>query len=101
MVVGATGAADGRCSFSNYNGPTDIYAPGCDNIYSTYMYGTYATLQGTSQACPHVSGAAALLYAPNGAPSAQNILINTATVTAAGLRRLDLGAAVAQASLYA
>ncbi len=49
-------------SFSNYGQSTvDIAAPGVD-IYSTVPQNKYMTLPGTSMACPHVSGAAALYW---------------------------------------
>lgn len=43
-------------SFSNYgNPPIDVCAPGV-SVYSSYKNGGYATLSGTSMACPHVAG---------------------------------------------
>ncbi|KAH6688447.1 subtilase [Plectosphaerella plurivora] len=43
----------------------DIAAPG-SNIYSTYVNNGYATLSGTSMACPYVSGIAALWISVHG-----------------------------------
>jgi subtilisin family serine protease len=48
--------------FSNYGTPVDYCAPGV-SIYSTYLKGAYATLSGTSMACPHAAGVL-LLGAP-------------------------------------
>ena len=49
-----------RSSFSNYGSWVDIAAPG-SAIYSTYPSGAYNSISGTSMACPHVSGVAALV----------------------------------------
>ena len=53
--------SDGAPSyFTNYGRESvDIAAPGGD-IYSTTMDGKYGYMSGTSMACPHVSGVAAL-----------------------------------------
>lgn len=60
VAIGATDQNASRASFSNYGDWVDICAPGVD-ITSTYVEGKYARMQGTSMACPHVTGVAALL----------------------------------------
>ena len=60
IAVGATDANGVRASFSNYGTWVDIAAPGTE-ILSTYPDNSYARLQGTSMACPNVTGVAALL----------------------------------------
>jgi len=60
VAVGATTMSGKKASFSNYGSWVDICAPGYD-IYSTYPTSTYAKASGTSMACPHVSGVAALV----------------------------------------
>jgi len=62
ITVGATDIRDSRASFSNYGACVDIFAPGVD-ITSTWIGSSNDatnTISGTSMACPHVSGAAAL-----------------------------------------
>ncbi|XP_072039540.1 uncharacterized protein [Amphiura filiformis] len=64
ITVGSTESNDARSSFSNYGSCVDIFAPG-SSITSTWHTSNSATntISGTSMACPHVSGAAALLLA--------------------------------------
>jgi len=66
------GPDDSFASFSNYGSVIDIAAPGVA-IYSTYKTGAYATMTGTSQASPHVAGAAALIKSQNSALSPSQI----------------------------
>jgi len=64
MAVGAIDQDDERPKWSSTGPELELAAPGVD-IYSTYWDDTYATLSGTSMACPHVTGAAALVFASN------------------------------------
>ena len=73
IAVGAFGATGNKASYSNYGDWLDIAAPGGDakqGIYSTLLSNTYggSDWQGTSMACPHVSGVAALLASYFGGP---------------------------------
>jgi len=68
--VGSTDPSDQKSSFSNYGECQDIWAPG-RNVLSASPESDAAskTLSGTSMACPHVSGAAAILLSAS--PSLQ------------------------------
>lgn len=69
FAVAATNNKDVRSYYSNYGAWVDISAPGGEQsfendpkgILSTLGGSTYGFYQGTSMACPHVSGVAALL----------------------------------------
>merc|ERR1712238_472436 len=62
ITVGATTSTNARASYSNYGNCNNIMAPG-SAITSAWDDSDSATksISGTSMACPHVSGAAALL----------------------------------------
>lgn len=59
--------------YSNFGSWVDITAPGGDlskrqGVYSTVKGNSYDSYQGTSMACPHVSGVAALILSEYGGP---------------------------------
>lgn len=65
LSVAATDANDKLAFFSNYGKKTThVAAPGV-KVYSTVPGGKYENLDGTSMACPHVAGAAALIWSKN------------------------------------
>lgn len=72
MAVGSFDAMGGRAYYSNYGDWVDIAAPGGSarnlRVYSTMPGASYGYMQGTSMACPHVSGVAALIVAQCGGP---------------------------------
>jgi len=64
ITVGSSTSTDSRSSFSNYGTCVDIFAPGSQVLSASHRSDTAsATFSGTSMACPHVAGAAALVLA--------------------------------------
>lgn len=74
IAVGAVTSDGKRASFSNYGKWVDICAPGT-SILSTIPGNQYDHSQGTSMACPHVSGVAALLVSYFGGPGFTNEML--------------------------
>jgi len=62
LAVSAIDENDYIAEFSSVGPEVELAAPGV-NIYSTYKNGAYHHMDGTSMACPHVSGVAALVWA--------------------------------------
>lgn len=60
LAVGSIDKSGHKAKSSNYGDRLDIVAPG-DQIYSTLPNNTAGYYSGTSMACPHVSGVAALI----------------------------------------
>jgi len=97
ITVGSTTSTDSRSSFSNYGRCTDIWAPGSSILSASHRSDTgTATLSGTSMACPHVSGGAALVLSGNPSMKASAVvseLLSKATRNAiSGLRSGDTNA---------
>jgi len=75
ITVGSTTSRDKRSSFSNFGPCTNIWAPGSD-IRSAWSGSDTQTrtISGTSMACPHVSGAAALILSADPTKNAPAVL---------------------------
>lgn len=62
IAVGSTTSTDAISSFSSTGPAVEVAAPG-SSIYSTLNGGGYGYMSGTSMACPHAVGVAALILA--------------------------------------
>ena len=75
ITVASVASTGMRSTFSNYGSWIDISAPGGEKVnkengvYSTITNNGYGFMTGTSMACPHVSGVAALVVSKFASPS--------------------------------
>lgn len=91
ITVAATNIYDAQTSWSNYGSCVDIQAPGA-SIRSAWTNAPtgYNTLDGTSMAAPHVSGAAAILLSRDRSLSPGQVhqaMINNATTGVVGANK--------------
>ncbi|MBX3084693.1 MAG: S8 family serine peptidase [Anaerolineae bacterium] len=99
ISVGATNDADAVASFSNRASFMSIYAPGV-SIDSSVPNNTFANLQGTSMAAPHVTGAWAVMMQRKSSATVTEVLTalrnNGVSITDSGFTvpRLKLDTAV-------
>jgi len=97
ITVGSTTSTDARSSFSNYGSCTNIWAPGSAVVSASHTSDTGSkSLSGTSMACPHVSGAAAIVFDTDPSKSSSAVLaemLDNAVLNAlTGLRTGDTNA---------
>ena len=86
IAVGATDINDKRASFSNFGPDVDIFAPGV-GVVSLGNAGDDAvkTLDGTSMACPHVTGLVAYFLALEGNMSPLSMKQKLRSLTTSGV----------------
>ncbi|MEW8958137.1 MAG: S8 family peptidase, partial [Moorella sp. (in: firmicutes)] len=102
IAVSAIDRKNNLASFSSRGPEVTVAAPGVD-ILSTYPGGKYRTMSGTSMACPHVAGVAALVLSRDGHISGRQV-VKTITSTATrlpGLTPEEQGSGLVNASFLA
>lgn len=107
VSVSSVGANYRRAYYSCYGDWCDIAAPGGDvkagnSILSTLPGNKYGTMQGTSMACPHVSGVAALIISRFGgqgftSASLKSKLLNNVTDISSFNRNYPMGSGLVNA----
>ncbi|MGV1004199.1 MAG: S8 family serine peptidase [Candidatus Nanopelagicales bacterium] len=101
IAVGSVDQSGNVSYFSNTGKYIDIAAPG-EGIYGTTPRGKSESMDGTSAAAPHVSGAIALAAAVNPGLSADDLVsavVGSAVNPAGAIRTNTLGAGVLRADL--
>ncbi|MGN1221025.1 MAG: S8 family serine peptidase, partial [Candidatus Cryptobacteroides sp.] len=94
ISVGSVGPDFARASYSNYGDWVDIAAPGGMTSYSgggvlsTVPGNKYSSFQGTSMACPHVSGVAALIVSYFGGQGFTNDMLVEKLLSGANYKAL-------------
>lgn len=107
VLVTSVGADYRRAYYSNWGDYANIAAPGGDakkgnQVWSTLPGNEYGRMQGTSMACPHVSGVAALIVSKYGGlgftPQAlRDRLVNNVTDITAYNRNYNMGTGLVNA----
>ncbi|TLX78384.1 choice-of-anchor D domain-containing protein [Labilibacter sediminis] len=94
IAVTATGSENELASYSNYGDWIDVTAPGgnvdrgqTNGVLSTMPDNSYGFYDGTSMACPHVSGVAALIASQYGGEEFDNEMLKSRLLS--GLNVID------------
>ncbi len=99
IAVSASDSANKLADFSSRGPQVAFIAPGVD-VLSTAMGGGTTTMDGTSMACPHVAGLAALAISASGVRGAEAVraALRRAAVPLPGLKPPEQGAGLVDAA---